>query len=50
MASFPVPAWLCSKLCPSPKVLTGDQDLQPEAARELPLLWATEAQKWQEFI
>lgn len=49
MASFLAPAWLSSGLCPSSRVLTGDQGLQGEAKQELPLIWETEAQKCQGF-
>lgn len=41
MASFLAPAWLSSGLCPSSRVLTGDQGLQGEVRQELPLIWET---------
>lgn len=50
MASFLAPAWPSSGLCPSSRVLTGDQGLQGEARQELPLIWETEAQKCQGFV
>ena len=50
MASFPAPAWLSSGLCPSSTVVTGDQKLQPEARKELLLIWEIEAQKCQGFV